>query len=242
MRSTWNTNGSEDVDKKVLESLQKVTHMYRNRDRYWFLWRVADGDFQMSASNRFEADRNKQTQDDFRDVRTAIQTILNLPNFAETVKRIPDGDIAAIRWFRREYDSTTTAPVDVKHPQSAPEIDSKLLGPSGVYVGDSPQTFQRVMLYPELIDPADLPLGPAIVDEFQPSLLTSDVAARHKIALSKWLTRSCGGCEDLSKSLSACRGCYQKWYCSTACQKQDWKRHKVWCNSTPRATDRKSVV
>eukprot|EP01104_Vermistella_antarctica_P016906 TRINITY_DN5871_c0_g1_i2.p1 TRINITY_DN5871_c0_g1~~TRINITY_DN5871_c0_g1_i2.p1 ORF type:complete len:335 (+),score=37.98 TRINITY_DN5871_c0_g1_i2:306-1310(+) len=38
---------------------------------------------------------------------------------------------------------------------------------------------------------------------------------------------ACRGCEK--KGVRACAGCHSSRYCSTACQKADWKRHKVEC-------------
>jgi len=42
-------------------------------------------------------------------------------------------------------------------------------------------------------------------------------------------TRACETCGDKLSPLRACGGCKQVFYCSTECQKADWKRHKPEC-------------
>merc|ERR1711972_455758 len=37
-----------------------------------------------------------------------------------------------------------------------------------------------------------------------------------------------------SRELMKCSGCSKVWYCSVACQKADWKRHKPHCSAPPR--------
>ncbi|VDC08040.1 unnamed protein product [Peniophora sp. CBMAI 1063] len=42
---------------------------------------------------------------------------------------------------------------------------------------------------------------------------------------------SCGSQDSEDASLKVCTGCKRMWYCSGACQKSDWKRHKPFCKS-----------
>lgn len=40
----------------------------------------------------------------------------------------------------------------------------------------------------------------------------------------------CRTCKDFTKKLMKCARCFTEYYCSSECQKSDWKRHKVECN------------
>ena len=40
----------------------------------------------------------------------------------------------------------------------------------------------------------------------------------------------CRTCQDITKKLMKCARCFTEYYCSSECQKSDWKRHKVECN------------
>eukprot|EP01060_Flectonema_neradi_P036884 TRINITY_DN725_c3_g1_i1.p1 TRINITY_DN725_c3_g1~~TRINITY_DN725_c3_g1_i1.p1 ORF type:complete len:483 (+),score=50.33 TRINITY_DN725_c3_g1_i1:130-1449(+) len=42
---------------------------------------------------------------------------------------------------------------------------------------------------------------------------------------------TCAVCNDKSKGTTRCTGCFSIFYCSTECQKQDWKQHKASCKS-----------
>ena len=48
-------------------------------------------------------------------------------------------------------------------------------------------------------------------------------------SLIPWLR--CGACQQVSKTnLSQCAKCWNAFYCSKACQVQDWKRHRHDCS------------
>lgn len=39
----------------------------------------------------------------------------------------------------------------------------------------------------------------------------------------------CKSCKKMGKDLKICTGCRLAWYCSSECQKNDWKVHKPYC-------------
>jgi hypothetical protein len=41
--------------------------------------------------------------------------------------------------------------------------------------------------------------------------------------------RECNHCEGEFSQLSVCSSCHKAWYCSSTCQKADWKSHRLWC-------------
>lgn len=43
------------------------------------------------------------------------------------------------------------------------------------------------------------------------------------------MSHQCGTCGFTGESLSMCGGCNRQAYCSKACQKRDWKKHKQCC-------------
>ncbi|KAF8675115.1 hypothetical protein RHS04_06927 [Rhizoctonia solani] len=43
------------------------------------------------------------------------------------------------------------------------------------------------------------------------------------------MERSCHHCEADEPGLSVCSGCHNAWYCSSGCQKADWKFHRLRC-------------
>ena len=43
--------------------------------------------------------------------------------------------------------------------------------------------------------------------------------------------RCCSHCEKFSEDLKRCSRCRQANYCSSECQRNDWKRHKLTCTS-----------
>ena len=65
--------------------------------------------------------------------------------------------------------------------------------------------------------------------------------AEHQYDLASFiikLTRyasQCACCEQKGADvkLQACSGCTTTYYCSTTCQKQDWKQHKQTCQPPP---------
>jgi hypothetical protein len=50
-------------------------------------------------------------------------------------------------------------------------------------------------------------------------------------------TASCGTCQNKGAevNLSTCARCGKAYYCSAACQKQDWKQHKKTCSADAKA-------
>eukprot|EP00038_Savillea_parva_P018321 m.23070 g.23070 ORF g.23070 m.23070 type:complete len:547 (-) comp4051_c0_seq1:219-1859(-) len=46
-------------------------------------------------------------------------------------------------------------------------------------------------------------------------------------------SRVCHTCNNASTALKACAACQRVWYCSVACQKKDWRQHKVECQPNP---------
>lgn len=41
--------------------------------------------------------------------------------------------------------------------------------------------------------------------------------------------RTCHGCGDQTIGIKSCGGCKKVYYCDRACQKRDWKNHKIKC-------------
>ena len=41
----------------------------------------------------------------------------------------------------------------------------------------------------------------------------------------------CSQCSLEKEHLKKCTGCYHSWYCSSQCQRQDWDKHKLECNT-----------
>lgn len=39
----------------------------------------------------------------------------------------------------------------------------------------------------------------------------------------------CKACQGTNENLLICSGCRLAWYCNIACQKADWKNHKLFC-------------
>ena len=44
--------------------------------------------------------------------------------------------------------------------------------------------------------------------------------------------RMCHWCSKVSKDKLRCTRCGVAFYCNTSCQRNDWKRHKLWCNKS----------
>lgn len=57
------------------------------------------------------------------------------------------------------------------------------------------------------------------------------IVNRHRILENRYnnLKQTCHGCETSVTEKQICSGCYRVTYCSTECQKQDWKEHKIDC-------------
>ena len=80
----------------------------------------------------------------------------------------------------------------------------------------------------------------ALVDEYKDDVLDSGCTTS--------LARGVMGCQTCSKndsecnnSLRKCSNCLAVWYCSTECQKADWKKHKGLCFRIKKKEDKSAV-
>lgn len=55
------------------------------------------------------------------------------------------------------------------------------------------------------------------------------VRANEKVHKDGQVCRTCGKSGAVAGKVSLCSVCRAEWYCSTACQKADWKRHRKTC-------------
>ena len=78
--------------------------------------------------------------------------------------------------------------------------------------------------------------------EIDPHANETDQVIKDKLVQIRWTNPICRPCgkrgSDLSQpSMKLCGHCCLEFYCSQKCQRQDWPRHKSWCEATPDNTE-----
>jgi hypothetical protein len=93
--------------------------------------------------------------------------------------------------------------------------------------GNRPKDEEAVRLYP-MLTPQDLH------DQASPETVV--VSWEEDVG-----SRTCDFCAALKTRPMRCSRCRQAFYCDKDCQRQDWKRHKQWCNKSKKEVHDKLV-